>query len=120
MDTTFFLHVLGTAAVGVCFASILVADGMLLSPVQAWLRRQWRHAHGTELDEQEWFKPLWGCFVCVTGQIATWSYLILYWPEDYRQSWYWWACFAGLWFVYISLSIITAMVLNKITKWARL
>lgn len=97
LDKLIFLVALaGTAVV---YADVLVRDGMLLQPVQRWLREWHRKPYqplvyvgnplflgvkergpetSKELDEQWWWPPLWGCYKCVAGQWGFWGYLIRY------------------------------------------
>lgn len=87
---TLILHAWLLSAAAVCFATVLVSDGMLLAPVQAWVRSKYRKVTapygskgnpyaGREIDEQWWWKPLWGCSLCVSGQMAFWLYFYLSW-----------------------------------------
>ena len=94
------LHAWLLSAAAVTFATVLVGDGMLLASVQAWLRgwhrRQWIRRHfdelpitftgdeyyaGNDLDSQWWWKPLWKCSECVSGQWAFWGYLLSQWHQ---------------------------------------
>ena len=91
------LHAWLLSAAAVTFATVLVGDGMLLAPVQAWLRNRYRNAtwgeypmaentnwterRGKELNGQWWWKPLWGCYACVSGQWAFWGYLLSQWHQ---------------------------------------
>lgn len=98
LDKLLFLVALaGTAVV---FADVLVRPGMLLEPVQRWVRtvymklwlRRYLDANGmvpqqaiakffdteSELDKRWWWSPLWGCYKCVAGQWGFWGYLIRY------------------------------------------
>jgi hypothetical protein len=94
------LHAWLLSAAAVVFATVLVADGMVLAPVQAWVRAWHRKprrpiaylknpgwpeywpefvrgqgaAVSKEIDERWWWKPLWGCSLCVAGQWAFWGY----------------------------------------------
>lgn len=76
------LYAAYVAAAAVCFSRVLVDDGMILSPIQAWLRNKYRWCDASgiepvfvEIDDQWWWKPLWGCPKCVAGQWAFWGYL---------------------------------------------
>lgn len=81
LDKLIFLVALaGTAVV---FADVLVRPGMLLEPVQRWLRMWYRgmpYARAgiwpPELDDNPWAKALWLCYKCVAGQWGFWGYLI--------------------------------------------
>lgn len=84
----YWISALLLAAVAVCWAYVLVQPGMLLAPVQAWVRATYRGMpyakHGiwpAEIDDNWWFKPLWGCSSCCSGQAGFWGYLLLFWPS---------------------------------------
>ena len=122
LTPAFYLHCLLTVCAAVCFADLLVQDGMLLAPVQAWLREwhkrqymvRWlvggtdehgpvRYADNTEhfyydlkrdLDSQFWWKPLWGCPTCVAGWWAFTAYVVHYHGAAY--CWYEHAYFVAL------------------------
>ena len=85
LTTTYYLHCLLTVAAAVCFADLLVHDGMLLAPAQRWLRAWYARRYTNEvlgqygeLDTRMWWKPFWGCARCVAGQWAFWAYLCHY------------------------------------------
>lgn len=83
LDKLLFLVALaGTAVV---YADVLVRDGMLLAPVQRWLR-EWSHPKDIDLDTWWLSKMLWFCFACVAGQWGFWGYLIRY-HASYAQGW---------------------------------
>jgi hypothetical protein len=105
----FWLHALLTAAAAVIFADLLVQDGMLLAPVQRWLRDWYRARAGAELDDQTWWKPLWGCATCVSGQFALWAYLYHY---HAAYSWY-----QHLYFV--SAALLFSLILQKLLRWSQ-
>lgn len=73
------LHAAGLGALAVCWATILVGDGMLLAPVQAAWRGWYRQRYASELDEAWWWKPVWGCYICTSGQLGLWGYIYLTW-----------------------------------------
>lgn len=58
------------------WARILPAEGHLLAGVQRRWRDWYRARYQTELDEAWWWRPLWGCPSCCSGQLAFWTYLI--------------------------------------------
>lgn len=106
LDKLIFLVALaGTAVV---FADVLVREGMLLVPVQRWLREKhlrWFIHHDMrahpeligsdsamrvrqltdayyacqfDLDNRWWAKMGWFCYKCVAGQWGFWGYLLRY------------------------------------------
>lgn len=129
------LHAWLLSAAAVTFATVLVGDGMLLAPVQAWVRAWYRKRttaqvvkpvstsmyvtehHGKELDTQWWWKPLWGCAKCVSGQMALWTYWFIYWPAT-PQSAYQWLCLGGYWIAFISVTILFSMGLMNFVRWS--
>ena len=68
---------LACSATGYVYASHLTDGGQILNGWYNFLDRK----IGTESDNpQMWlFMPLVGCYKCVTGQMALWSFLYLYW-----------------------------------------
>jgi hypothetical protein len=102
--SAYWLSALLLAALAVCWAYVLVQPDMLLAPVQAWVRAWYRKPYrpaayiknpgwsefwpefvrgqgpevSKEIDNQWWWKPLWGCYVCVAGQWGFWGYLLLF------------------------------------------
>lgn len=135
LDMILFLVALaGTAVV---FADVLVREGMLLAPVQRWVRvaHQWlwkkyhgygpqldqclveaRYYDGHDLDSRWWWKPLWGCSTCVAGQWGFWGYLLRY-HEGYTQGWVT-ALFSTLpeHIAFTAFTIITAIIISKWTR----
>lgn len=93
------------ALFAVTWAVVLVDDGMLLQPVQRWLR-----LHVPDLDSRWWWKPLWGCYRCVAGQVALWGTPVLWYYAGAGYS-----LFAHL--VTICATILFACILNKIYQW---
>lgn len=110
LDT--FAFALSVALVAVTWAVVLVDTGMLLEPVQRWLREwhkrrwvnyikgpgEWSYAeeeaqveeayyrNGFTLDSYWWWKPLWGCYRCVAGQLALWAYPLRCWLSPLPYS----------------------------------
>ena len=87
------------AVVGYVYAEILCADGMILEPWREFLKRHLIKEKKVPVQsvvpdvvkdkvlavgeitvvKESWlYKPLVGCFICVTGQLALWGYLIIY------------------------------------------
>ncbi len=146
LDKIIFLVALaGTAVV---FADVLVRDGMLLAPVQRWLRewhkqawaqaysrdlfdalapvegedavfQKWARCHDSaeqayyelraELDNRCWWKPLWGCSLCVAGQWGFWGYLI-----RYHAGYSWRTIPEHL--AFAAFTIIAAIIIQKWTR----
>lgn len=130
MDATFFLHALLSAACAVVYADVLVQPGMLLAPVQAWLKRRhraaWEQKHeqalgGIELwqtmydnldkglDSQWWWKPLWGCATCVSGWFGLLAYLY-----HYQAAYRWWEHA-----YFVVLAILFSLIIQKVVSWTR-
>lgn len=121
LDT--FAFALAVALVAVTWAVVLVDTGMLLEPVQRWLRAKYQLWHLVEwvakmskrladdlgaprkpsefynqfterytrdgiqyLDDRWWWKPLWGCYRCVAGQLALWAYPLRCWLSPLPYS----------------------------------
>ena len=117
------LELLGYAAalalLAVTWAVVLVETGMLLAPVQRWLREAWRKPYRADatgpyadLDACWWWKPLWGCFRCTAGQWAFWGYLLL--SLHHRTPY---SLFQHLTFT--AATIMLACILNKIYLWSQ-
>jgi hypothetical protein len=129
LDKLLFLVAL--AGVAVVFADVLVRPGMLLEPVQRWLREWYRakakgyvkevfdkgslteeqkqafyETRSFEIDELWWWKPLWGCYACVSGQWGFWGYLI-----RYRGHYNFFEHIA-----FTAFTIIAAIILHKWTQ----
>lgn len=105
----FFFQALGLAAAAVCFAWGLVEDGMLLAPVQAWVRQWHSHRYGREVESRWLWYPLWGCYKCVAGQWAFWGYIGLYWHHYHPLH--------HLFFT--SFTIIAAVLLRGLYQWSQ-
>jgi len=69
--------------------------------------------YGALLERLPWWlcKPLGGCYMCFTGQVCLWFYLIT------RLIWYEYDFLEHLFFV--SAGIMFAMVYHKIYCWLR-
>jgi hypothetical protein len=114
-----FVFALCLALVAVTWAVVLVDDGMLLQPVQRHFRWSYRTQTGDELDEQWWFKPLWGCFKCVAGQLGLWGYLVRLirqtHPDTLQQFW---AAYSPWQHVLtVCATIFFACILNRLYSW---
>lgn len=77
---SFFQIAFMCAVIGYIYAEILIAPGMVLFPFWKWLCRTWllksTIVNDREVINESWFyKPLGGCYKCVTGQLAFWWYL---------------------------------------------
>lgn len=58
------------AVIGYVYSEILTGEGMILYRVNTW----------AETSLKRWlYKPLIGCFKCVTGQLSLWVYIVLSW-----------------------------------------
>lgn len=74
------------AVVGFVYAYKLTQPGMLLVGWYNWLNHLIGPASGDVLagkkGRAQWlFKPLIGCYDCVTGQVALWGYLVVFWEH---------------------------------------
>jgi hypothetical protein len=101
---TELIFLIKLAGAAVVFADVLVRPGMILEPVQRWLRGWYRavttherlvyfgpdgtesEMRGDELDAKWWWAPLWGCYKCVAGQWGFWGFLLRY-HHAYAQGW---------------------------------
>lgn len=77
------LHALGVAVAGFTYCQILMDGGMLLNPWYNFLDRTIGPSSGDILSggpgRAEWlFKMVGGCCKCTTGQLALWSYFVLF------------------------------------------
>lgn len=70
-----FLHALLSAALAVCVGEVLIQPGMLLHPVYFALYQRLERRFGN-VEGLWWWKPLWGCCLCMAGQWAFWAYLV--------------------------------------------
>jgi hypothetical protein len=122
------------AVCAVVFAVVLVDDGMLLAPVQQWLREKhlqaWMrqrvdeeglirpalidryYTTGKELDSRWWWKPLWGCHKCVAGQWGFWGYLIRCYVLHVGYSLFQHMAFT-------CLTIFLACLIHKLYQWSQ-
>lgn len=126
LDKLIFL--LALASTAVVYADVLVRPGMLLEPVQRALRNTWTYfqlkkslalsiklgkvppgRYESQLDEQWWWSPLWGCFKCVAGQWGFWGYLI-----RYHAAYTWRTVPEHL--AFTAFTILTAIILHKWTQ----
>lgn len=70
---TFFLSVFFVVATSVVYTEILVNPGMVL----AWWDK-FLHKH----IKKEWIlKPIVDCVYCFGGQLALWSYPVIFWND---------------------------------------
>lgn len=115
------LFLLGYAAalavLAVTWAVVLVDAGMLLAPVQRGLRAWYNYVDAAEqplrihrLDDQWWWKPLWGCYRCVAGQWGLWGYLLLIYRHHAPYS-----LFQHL--VFTAGTLLLACIINKLYQW---
>lgn len=102
------------AVVAWVYAEVLVKPEMILHPFYKWITRMWllktEVKYGKEIEKESWFyKPLIGCFKCVSGQFGLWVYL--FWAlrhGGYR--------FEHHVFVICS-SIFISIMINHVDKW---
>jgi hypothetical protein len=110
------LSLVALSGTAVVFADVLVRPGMLLEPVQRWLRTKYRWCDArsdypvfVELDEQWWWPPLWGCYKCVAGQWGFWGYLIRY------HAGYSWRTLPE----HLAFTAFTILAAISISKWSQ-
>ena len=78
LSVAYWIFAVVLACFGVCWAYVLVQSGMLLAPLQSYVRAKYRARYQKEIDDQFWWHPVWGCFRCCSGQMAFWGYLFLF------------------------------------------
>lgn len=66
------------AVVGYVYSEILTAEGMILARFRDICEENLRRSA---------FKPLIGCFKCVTGQLAMWLFIVVQW-NSYNPIWH--------------------------------
>lgn len=106
---TLLLHAVLSGAVAYVWAAVLPAPGMLLYPLRhrwaMWYEARYTRReqnHFPNLLDAAWFKPLWGCALCCSGQFAFWAYLY------HTPAYHWWEhayC--------VAVGILTAQLLSK-------
>lgn len=106
---------LSCAVVSVAWCVILVDSGMLLEPVQRWLRDGYRARYSDEcrmqvadLDTRWWWKPLWGCYRCN----SVWWALLGY-PLAFPAYSPW------LHLVSVCATLFLACILNALYQWSQ-
>lgn len=123
LTLAFYLHCFLSVCAAVCFADLLIQPGMLLAPVQAWLRDRYRflanayvepyepggYEPAKELDDRIWWKPLWGCPTCV----AAWWALIAYLYHYHGAAYCW---YEHIYFVALGLlfSLLIQWIIRKL------
>jgi hypothetical protein len=76
------LSALGVAVAAYTYSRILTEGGMILNPLYNWLDKWIGFGTGEEAKLPWLFYPLIYCPKCVAGQLATWSYFLLFpYPE---------------------------------------
>lgn len=92
-----------------CFAAVLNQPGMLLHPVYSWCYERLERRFGN-VEALLWWKPLWGCSVCVAGQWGLWSVVYRALIGGVSVQWYE--------FVYAPcLAMVVALILQKTLKY---
>lgn len=107
------IYAFACAIIGFVYSDVLTEPNMLLHGFYKWLEIA---------IKKEWlFKPVIGCFRCVTGQLAFWSYFVLF--PAYRIGEFITLHSAKLLIqniffhaFYISLSIYLSWMLSKIYR----
>lgn len=70
------------AFAGVCALIAVVYRHILLAePVLNWWAR-----FGAKFENKWWHAPIWGCHMCISGQLALWLYL--YWKLNLNYSYF--------------------------------
>lgn len=102
------------AIVAWVYAEVLVKPEMILHPFYKWICRVWllktKIVGDREIEYESWFyKPVIGCFKCVSGQFALWCYLI--WALKNNS-------YNLLHHVFvICFTICIAIMINHVDKW---
>ena len=73
----FDLHIYAfmCAIVGYIYSDVLTEGGMIFNSLYKWL--DYQNCSGKRRLPEWIFKPIIGCFKCVAGQIALWTYLYI-------------------------------------------
>lgn len=95
------------------YAVVLIAPGMILHPFYKCICKWWllrkKIENEIEVEIESWFyKPLIGCYKCVSGQFAFWSYL--YWAISDNVY------HLGHHIFCVCLSILLSITINKINS----
>lgn len=100
INMVLLLHAILGGACGWAFAGVLKEPGMLLyplyNPVYLWVERRFG-----PVEELYWWKPIWGCSVCV----ATWWGMVTYLAHGGRRL-------DELSYAAV-LSLLTSLLLNR-------
>lgn len=67
-------HAVLTAAAAWCVGGPLIEGGQLLHPLRMTLY-DWVERHVGPPENVWWWKPVWGCRLCMVGQWCFWMYL---------------------------------------------
>jgi len=78
-------------------------------------------SYALDLDSQWWWKPLWGCALCVSGQLAFWGFLYYVYYALPSLSWCGYAAAYSPWWhsVCISATLFLTAVLKRIYTWSQ-
>lgn len=102
------------AVIAYVYAVILTEPGMILSGWYKFLR--------TRIGTTCFFKPLIDCDRCVSGQIALWSYPMLFWDRYAEPMAIIRECpvYSIMGYVYcIAFTILFVHVIQKIHRWTK-
>jgi hypothetical protein len=77
-----FIFSLKLAIVAYIYSDVLTEGGMILNPIYVFLDT-WKYnkCTGKKLIPEWLFKPLIGCYKCVAGQMALWSFFVVNYSE---------------------------------------
>jgi membrane-bound metal-dependent hydrolase YbcI (DUF457 family) len=77
-----FIFSLKLAIVAYIYSDVLTEGGMILNPMYVFLDT-WKYNKraGKKLIPEWLFKPLIGCYKCVAGQMALWSFFVVNYSE---------------------------------------
>ncbi len=75
------------AVIGFVYSDVLTEPDMLLHGTYKWIEKTLHNKCKSKMFEDQWeykwiFKPVIACFRCVTGQIALWTFLVMF--ANYR------------------------------------
>jgi len=99
-----FLISLITAICGFVYSYVLTEPGMIFARLYSFLEKH--------LGNHKFiFNPLIGCYICVTGQLAFWGYLVYYF--------YFGHYFLSVHVAYICISIFLVYLVKKLHVWSK-
>ena len=116
MELSFFA--LKIAIVAYIYADVLTEGGMILNPLYVKLDT-WRiNPCSNKKVIPEWiFKPLIGCYKCVAGQMALWSFFVVNYSEYMNiKSIFELSVLIGNHLFFITLTILLSCLVQRIHR----